>query len=129
MLSRYSRRNVYALLIVLSVTGFILAGLLKSPVGIAFIFLPFVAYYFAYPLISSDLHRELSSGQRATGESFMNLTKMLVYIPIALGFGLLADRLSVFAAYLAVGVFVGIYLIFFLLASFRKIGHIKANES
>jgi len=48
---------------------------------------------------------------------------------VALGFGLIADRVSVFSAYITVGAFVGLYLIIFVLVSFRKIGHIETIES
>ena len=125
----YSRGKIYTFLIFVSGGGFVLAGALKSPFGAVFIFLPLLAYYVSFPLISSDLHREFSSGQRATGESFISLLKMTVYIPVALGFGLIADRVSVFSAYITVGAFVGLYLIIFVLVSFRKIGHIETIES
>jgi predicted MFS family arabinose efflux permease len=121
-LSRYNRNTIFALAIVISITGFVIVGLTGSWYGIPFTFLPWLAYFSVYPLILNDLHKELPSGQRATAESFMNLLRGLVFIPIGLGFSSLADRVSIFTAYTGIGAFLVVYLVVFLIVSYRRIG-------
>lgn len=123
VLSRFSRRNVFALAILISAIGFFVVGFTQSWIGVIFSFLPWIAFYFIHPLLTSDLHKELPSGQRATGESFANLTSEAFLIPVAFGFGFLADKISIFTAYTAIGVVVSIYFLVFLLFSYRKIGN------
>lgn len=120
VLSKFKRRNVFGVSILLSVIGFIFVGLTETWVGILFVFLTYIAFYSISPLLTNDLHKELPSGQRATGESFVSLSKNFFLIPIALGFSFVADEVSIFSAYLSIGLFVLIYLIFFLLFSYRK---------
>jgi hypothetical protein len=121
-LSRYNRNTIFALAIVISITGFVIVGLTGSWYGIPFTFLPWLAYFSVYPLILNDLHKELPSGQRATAESFMNLLRGLVFIPIGLGFSSLADRVPIFTAYTGIGAFLVVYLVVFLIVSYRRIG-------
>ena len=121
-LERFNRRNIYLSVIALSGLGFFLAGYLASYIGAVFAFLPIVAAFFAGPLLSKDFHDELPSSLRATGESYVNLLSHLFVIPLVFLFGRLADSVSFFSAYLAIGFFIGLYLMVFLLVSFRKIG-------
>ncbi len=102
-LNRFRRTHVFAVAILISAAGFLLVAATRSYAGVVFSFLPWLAYYFIYPLILSDFHRELPSGQRATGESFMNLCGKGMFVPIGFGFGYLADHGSLFVAYAAVG--------------------------
>lgn len=120
-LSRFSRKNIFTVSILISAIGFLLVGLTKSWISIPFVFLPYFAYYLISPLLLSDLHKELPSGQRATGESFVSLADSLFLIPVALGFAFLADHISIFTAYTAVGLLVVIYLVLFLSFSYRKL--------
>ena len=121
-LERFNRRNVYLAVIILSGFGFLLAGYLGSYIGVIFVFLPIAAACFAWPLLSKDFHDELPSSQRATSESCVNLLNHLFVIPLAFLFGRLADSVSFFSAYLAIGIFIGFYLIVFLFVSYKKIG-------
>ena len=105
--------------ILVSAVGFVIVGASKSWIGIPFAFLPWIAYYFISPLLLSDLHKELPSGQRAAGESFISLAKGTFSIPVALSFSFLADHISIFAAYTAIGVIVAIYFIAFPSTSYR----------
>jgi len=118
-LNRFSRRKIFAASIAVSAVGFFIVGASKSWIGIPFAFLPWIAYCFISPLLLSDLHKELPSGQRATGESFMNLAKEAFSIPVALSFSFFADHVSIFAAYTAIGVIVAIYFIAFIFTSYR----------
>jgi len=122
-LRRFSRKKVFALSIFVSSVGFLVVGATKSWIGIPFAFLPWIAYYFISPLLLSDLHKELPSGQRATGESFMSLAREAFLIPVALGFSFLADHISIFVAYTAIGIVVALYFVIFLFASYRKISN------
>ena len=117
-LGEFSRKKVFGFAAVLSAAGFIVVGLTNSLWGVPFAFLPFIAYDFAYPLVLNDLHNELPSGQRATGESFLALMHSLMYGLVAFGFGWVADNISIGTAYLFVGMLVAVYFVFFLF-SFR----------
>jgi predicted MFS family arabinose efflux permease len=120
-LSRFNRSTVFTLAIIISTIGFVTVGLTGSWYGVPFTFLPWLAYYAVYPLILNDFHKELPSGQRATAESFMNMCRGLVFIPIGLGFSCLADRVSIFTAYTGIGIVLAIYLVLFLVISYRRI--------
>ena len=113
-LSRYSRKKVFAFAIAISAGGFIIVGLTNSWFGVPFAFLPLLAFYFTHPLVSTDLHNELPSSQRATGTSFLSLLHSLVAIPVVFGFGKMADRVSIATAYLVIGAAVAIYFVIFL---------------
>lgn len=121
LLNRFSRRNVYSLFILISAIGFLLTAYFGSPVGIAFTFLPILATFAIMPLLLSDLHRELSSSQRATGESFVNFLKALMFIPLGFLFGYFSDHVSIFVAYGSVGVVLSFYFLFYFLVSYRRI--------
>jgi len=113
-LSRLSRKKVFAVAVATSAAGFIIVGLTKSWYGVPFAFFPLLAFYSTHPLVMTDLHNELPSGQRATGTSFLSLLHSLVAIPVAFGFGKIADNVSIASAYLVVGTVVAIYFVVFL---------------
>lgn len=123
-LSRFKRKNVFGLAILFSAIGFLLVGLLHSWIGVLFSFLPWIAYYFISPLLLSDLHKELPSGQRATGESFVSMANKMFLIPTALGFSFIADYISIYVAYLAIGILVSCYLFGYLAVSYRQIRNV-----
>jgi hypothetical protein len=83
-LARLSRGKLYPTLVLFSALGFALSAGLRGAWGIPFIFLSMAAFYLAIPLLLGDLHRQLPSAQRATGESFVNLLSRLAFIPLAL---------------------------------------------
>ncbi|MBI2850880.1 MAG: MFS transporter [Chloroflexi bacterium] len=120
-LSRFSRKKVFGFAAVLSAAGLIVVGLTNSLWGVPFAFLPFVAFYFTHPLVMTDLHNELPSGQRATGASFLSLLHMLVTIPLVFGFGRAADRFSIATAYWLVGALVSIYLVVFIFSYHSRV--------
>jgi len=128
-LSKFSRRRVFTIALIISIAGFIVVGLTKTWYGVVFAFLPWLAYYSILPLFLNDLHKELPSGQRATGESFTSLLRSLVFIPAGLGFGIMADRISIFMAFLAIGIVLAIYLIVFLFASYRRFSDYYPRKS
>jgi hypothetical protein len=115
-LERFGRKRVFACATALSSAGFIIVGLTNSPWGVPFAFLPLLAFYLTHPLVMNDLHNELPSSQRATGVSFLSLLHSLVAIPIAFGFGKVADQFSITTAYLFIGALVAVYFIVFLLS-------------
>ncbi|MBN2238155.1 MAG: MFS transporter [Dehalococcoidales bacterium] len=127
-LSRFSRRKVFTTAIITSIAGFVAVGLTRAWYGVIFAFMPWAAYYTILPLFLNDLHQQLPSGQRATGESFTSLLRSLVFIPLGLGFGIIADRLSIYAAYIAAGIILAAYLVVFVLVSFRRIGGSRTQE-
>ena len=122
-LGRFKRGPIFALAIIISITGFVIVGLTRTWYGVPFTFLPWIAYFSVYPLILNDFHKELPSGQRATAESFMNMLRGLVFIPIGLGFSNIADRISIFFAFMAVGFVLAAYLVFYLVLSHRRISN------
>lgn len=117
-LNRFGRKKVFALAIAVSAAGFVIVGLTNSLWGVPFAFLPWLAYYFTYPLALGDLHNELPSEQRATGESFLALSRSLAYAPAAFGFGRAADKFSISTAYLIIGAMAALYFVLFIF-SFR----------
>ncbi|HZD60433.1 MAG TPA: MFS transporter [Anaerolineae bacterium] len=121
LFSRFQRRNVYAFFILLSSLGFVLTGYFNSRLGAIFPFLTLLAFYSALPLMLSDLHRELPSTYRATGESFTAFAGQAFYLPAAFGFGYFADRLSIATAYMGVGVLLMVYFLVYALGSYRFI--------
>lgn len=121
LLSRFQRKNIYLILVLISATGFLFTGYFNSPIGIIFVFFPFVAQYFSVPPISTDLHKEFDSSHRATSESFANLFRMAIAIPLLLLFGYLADTASLFIAYSIIGMILAFYFVYFLTSSYRKI--------
>lgn len=121
LFSRFQRRNVYAFFIMLSSLGFLLTGYFNSSFGAIFPFVTLLAFYSALPLMLSDLHRELPSTYRATGESFTAFIGRALYLPTAFGFGYLADHFSVALAYIGAGLLLAVYLLVFALGSYRFI--------
>lgn len=121
LFSRFQRKNIYAFFIALSALGFLLTGYFDSRVGAIFPFLTLFAFYSALPLMLSDLHRELPSTHRATGESFTAFAGQIFYLPAAFGFGYFADLLSIAAAYMGVGLFLLVYLLVYALQSYRSV--------
>ncbi len=119
LLSRFRRRNVYAFSILLSASGFLLTGYLNSIAGAIFPFLSIFAIYSVVPVMLSDLHKELPSTHRATGESFASFAQQIFYVPVALGFGFLADHLSISVAFIGVGLLLVIYFLVYVLRSYR----------
>ena len=113
-LSRFSRKKLFSVATAVSAIGFIIVGISKSWYSLPFAFLPLLAYFFTYPLVLNDLHQELPSGQRATGESFVSLLRGLAFIPLSLVFSGVAERNSMTTAYLVIGMLVTLYLGVFL---------------
>ncbi|PIZ54299.1 hypothetical protein COV03_00560 [Candidatus Uhrbacteria bacterium CG10_big_fil_rev_8_21_14_0_10_41_26] len=120
-LNKYKRRNIYLISLIINFVGFILIGYFHSKIGIVFVYLPIIATWIVGPLFNMDLHKELPSSHRSTGESLVSLLRTLIYIPVALMFSYLADSISIFSGFTAVGIFTGIYLLIFILFSYKKI--------
>jgi len=127
-LERFGRKKVFASAIVLSAAGFCVSGITKTWLGVPFIFLPLLAFYLTHPLILADFYNELPSGQRATGASFLSLLHSLVTIPLAFGFGSVADHVSIAAPYLLLGVLVVAYFAFFIFSYNGKSANTPAEK-
>ncbi len=121
LFGRFQRRNVYAFSIILSASGFLLTGYFNSAAGAVFPFISIFAIYSVVPVMLSDLHKELPSTHRATGESFTSFARQIFYVPIALGFGYLADHLSIAAAFIGVGLLLAVYFLVYAIGSYRLI--------
>lgn len=119
LLNRFQRKNVYGFFIIMSTAGFLLTATFQNIYGIIFPFLTLFASFTAVPLMLTDLHRELPSTHRATGESFVAFVERLFLVPIALGFSYLADNLSIFTAYFGVGLLLAFYLLVYFFWSYR----------
>jgi MFS family permease len=116
----WPRQQVYTVLLLLSTIGFLLSGIAHNSLGLIFAFLPQVAFYFAAPLLVSDLHRNLPSSKRATGESFASLLITLAVLPVGFTFAFLSDHYSIFTGYLALGLLLLAYFVFVYLPWLRK---------
>lgn len=127
-LERFKRKTVFVSALVISAIGCIIVGLTKSWIGVPFTFLPWVAFYFTHPLIMADFYAELPSSQRATGGSFLSIMNSLVTVPIAFGFGAVADRGSINTAYFAIGILVAAFLVLFLFSYRGNDGNSQAEE-
>lgn len=110
-LEHLPRALLYRGLVLTSASGFLVSALMHNTIGVIFTYLPLIAFYFAVPILLSDLHRSLPSAQRATGESFVSLIVRLTVIPLGLGFAFLGDHRSIFAAFSALGILLVVYLL------------------
>ena len=128
-LARLSRGKLYPTLVLSSALGFALSASLRGAWGIPFIFLSMAAFYLAIPVLLGDLHRQLPSAQRATGESFVNLLSRLAFIPLAFGFGRLADGASIFISFGSLALVLGIYLAYFLIVFRRQTGGLTEGDA
>lgn len=118
-LARVPRPRLYRALVLVSSLGFLASALLHNGLGVIFTYLPLIAFYFAAPILLTDLHRSLPSAQRATGESFVALLARLTMIPLGLAFAFLSDRSSIYAAFLGLGILLAIFLVLVTLRGLR----------
>jgi O-antigen/teichoic acid export membrane protein len=97
--------------VLISAVGFLGGALLHNLFGVIFTYFPLIAFYFALPILLTDLHRNLPSARRATGESFVSLLTRVTMIPLGLAFAFLSDHRSIFAAFFGLGVVLAAYLL------------------
>lgn len=122
-LAKTPRPRLYRVLVLVSASGFLASALLHNIFGVIFTYFPLIAFYFAAPILLTDLHRNLPSAQRATGESFVALLARLTMIPLGLAFAFLSDHDSIYNAFLGLGTLLAIYLLFI---TFRRQIPLKA---
>jgi MFS family permease len=110
-LAKVPRPRLYRVFVLISAVGFLGGALLHNLFGVIFTYFPLIAFYFALPILLTDLHRNLPSAQRATGESFVSLLARVTMIPLGLAFAFLSDHRSIFAAFFGLGVVLAAYLL------------------
>jgi hypothetical protein len=110
-LAKVPRPRLYRVFVLISAVGFLGGAVLHNLFGVIFTYLPLVSFYFALPVLLADLHHNLPSAQRATGESFVSLLARVTMIPLGLAFAFLSDHRSIFAAFFGLGVVLAAYLL------------------
>ncbi len=120
-LAAMEHRNLYLLLFLLSALGYVMMYVFQSALGMLIALVPLFCAFISHPLLDADLHHKLPSHFRATGESYISLVASLVFVPVGLAFGSVADMYSLPMAYLYVGTGLAIYVLIYLAVSYRKI--------
>ncbi len=119
---KYRHDVLFSVMFTVMSVGFIMAGVLKNPVGILLLFFAAATFYIVDIIAMADINRQLPSKIRATSESFFSFLSQAVYIPVGLGFAYISQHYSIATGFAAVGGVVLLYTLFYWLFTFRVLG-------
>ena len=115
--SRFGYKSVFLFLFCAVILSLFAMAFIKGAAGIAAIIVICAAEGLIEPLASGYLHVRISSQMRATMDSFQSLIQRITTIIIGLGFGWVAAKMSLFAAYGSIAVLCTVYLAVFIAAA------------
>ena len=124
-LIRYFREErILLFILVVSTVGFLVAGVLPGPIGIAAIVMIFLASGVVDPLVFGYLHHRAKSDIRATVDSFQSLGKRAIMFVVGIGFGYISSIFDVAIGFLLLGAVCLVFLLLFLM-NLKKLEHIN----
>lgn len=118
--SRMQYRTVFITLFFIIIASLLVMAFIKGIAGIIAIIVICICGGVVEPLSSGYLHKRISSGMRATLDSFQSLIQRIAAIIIGLGFGWITAKSSIFNAYGFISILCFVYLIYFLMATKNK---------
>lgn len=112
-----SPRGLLTSLLLLSGTGLLLAGQLRTIWGLLPLLAALAGIWLSQPLTTGYLHHATDSHQRATVESCANLLLGAASVALGLAFGQVATGFSIFRAYQLLGALLLLYAMIWLFAA------------
>jgi MFS family permease len=113
LIKKYNTKKVYIGIAVIVALGFLLASILKSPLGVLFLLILSGGLGLQINgLFSKELNEEIESDERATVLSFLGMVRRLLLTAFNPIIGFLVDSKGVFVAFTVLGVFslLGVFL-------------------
>lgn len=115
--SRFGYKKIFIFLFGAVTLSLSVMAFIKGAAGIAAIIVICAVEGLIEPLVSGYLHVRISSQMRATMDSFQSLIQRIATMAIGLGFGWVAAKISLFAAYGLIAALCTVYLVVFIAAA------------
>ncbi|QOR35306.1 MFS transporter [Clostridium sp. 'deep sea'] len=117
LLKKYSYKQLLSFNLLLSIVGFILMAVIKTPLSLIALILVFLGSGLTEPLVTGYLHHRIDSKMRATIDSFLSLGLRIATIIIGLVFGYIASKFSIFSGFAILGFLCLCYYIYFVIST------------
>lgn len=119
---------IFGFLLLLMAGSLFVTAWQPNIVGVAGLFLTSAIFFIIDVPLLGNFHKKLSSGTRATSESFLNLVTELSKVIVAIGFGVVANLYSIYFAFGVLGVLVLFYTIYYWIFAFRVFSSSFSSE-
>lgn len=119
LLKRYRVRRLLTVLLLMATAGFMLLSMFPGTMSLLAIGWVCLFVGVMEPVTAGYLHHRIDSKMRATLDSFQSLGLHLMVIILGLGFGFLADHMSLWAGFGYIALVCGVYVLIFV-SFFRR---------